>query len=159
MTNPEVVEWLITAEGVAMNPDRAHGFQCVDAIDQFAQDLTGVHWTECVGGVNGANELLDRVPDRFWIRIDNDESNPQQLPVMGDWVVYGGDGINPYGHVAAVLAATKYGPKVLQQDGAYRTKPMHTAFLKWNQPGTGNILGWLRLRDNVIRDTGAASRI
>jgi hypothetical protein len=159
VTNPEVIEWLRSADGVAMNPDRAHDFQCVDVIDQFAQDLTGVHWTESVGGVNGANELLDRVPDKYWIRIDNDESNPEQLPVMGDFVVYAGDAINPYGHVAAVLAATKFGPKVLQQDGSNRTRPTHVAFLKWNQPGTGPILGWLRLRDSVIRDTGAAKRI
>lgn len=159
MTNPEVIEWLRTAEGVSMNPDRAHGFQCVDAIDQFAQDLTGVHWTESVGGVVGANQLLDRVPDKYWIRIDNDNSNPHQLPVMGDWVVYGGTPAQPYGHVAAVLAATTLGPKVLQQDGAYRTKPMHVAYLKWDQEGTGPILGWLRLKDSVIRDTGAAARI
>lgn len=159
MTNPEVVEWLKTAEGVPMNPDRSYGNQCVDVIDQFAQDLTGVHWSESVGGVASAKQLLDRVPDRFWIRIDNDESQPEQLPVMGDFVVYGGDSINPDGHVAAVLAATKYGPKVLQQDGSRRTLPVHVAFLKWNQPGTGNVLGWLRLRDSVIRDTGASARI
>lgn len=159
MTNPEVIEWFNTAPGVGMNPDKAHDYQCVDAIDQFAQDLTGVHWSECVGGVNGANELLDRVPDKYWIRINNDESNPNQLPVFGDWVVYGGDDVNRYGHVAGVLAATKYGPKVLQQDGSRKTLPMHVAYLKWNQKGTGNILGWLRLRDSVIRDTGASVRI
>lgn len=159
MANPEVEEWLRTAEGVAMNPDRAYGLQCVDVIDQFAQDLTGVHWSQSVGGVVSANQLLDVTPDAYWIRIDNDPSNRNQLPERGDFVIFGGDGVNPHGHVAAVLSASRDGAEFLQQDGSNRTRPVHKAWLGWDQVGTGHVTGWLRLRDSVIRNTGAAARV
>jgi len=170
MTHPEEEEWLRTAEGIKMNPDGRFGLQCVDPIDEFAQVLTGVPWPESVGGVNGARELLDRVPDRFWERHDNNPNDPNHLPQRGDWLVYGGDGINPHGHVCAALSVDVAGADVLQQDGYaeprqfvdggwYSAKPMHRARLGWSQPGTGPLLGWLRLRAENILDTGAAARI
>lgn len=170
MTHPEIEEWLTTAEGVKMNPDGRYGLQCVDAIDEFAQVLTGTPWPQSVGGVGGARELLDRVPDKFWIRIDNNPGDPSQLPQRGDWLVYGGDSINPHGHVCGLLEATVTGGRVIQQDGYaeprqfvdgawYSAKPAHTATLGWGQRGTGPLLGWLRLREENIRDTGAAARL
>jgi LysM repeat protein len=170
MTHPEIEEWLRTAEGVKMNPDGRFGLQCVDAIDEFAQTLTGVHWSESVGGVGGARELLDRVPDRFWIRIDNNPNDAGQLPQRGDWMVYGGDGSNWAGHVAATLTSDLAGADVIQQDGYaaprqfvdgawYSAKPAHRARLGYGQPGTGPLLGWLRLREENIVDTGAAARL
>jgi LysM repeat protein len=169
-THPEEEEWLRTAEGVKMNPDGRFGLQCVDPIDEFAQVLTGVPWPTSVGGVNGARELLDRVPDQFWERHDNNPNDPHHLPQRGDWLVYGGDGTNPHGHVCVALSVDLSGADVLQQDGYaeprqfvdgawYSARPMHRARLGWHQRGTGSLLGWLRLRAEHIRDTGAAARL
>jgi len=170
MTHPEIEEFLITAPGVKMNPDGRFGLQCPDVIDHFAQVLTGIPWQQSVGGVQGANQLLDVVPDKFWIRIDNNPNDPGQLPQRGDFLVYAGDQSNPWGHVCAALETSVSGAKVLQQDGFaaphqfvdgawYSAKPAHEAWLGYNQTGTGPLLGWLRLREEHIIDTGAAARL
>jgi hypothetical protein len=169
MTHPEIEEWLQTAEGVKMNPDGRYGLQCVDLVDSYAEAIFGVHWTQSVGGVNGANQLLDRVPDAYWIRIDNDGS-PGQIPQRGDVLVYAGNSINQWGHTAVALNPTIAAVQVIQQDGFaaphqfvdgawYSAKPAHRSTLGYDNYGTGPILGWLRPRPERIRDTGAAARL
>jgi LysM repeat protein len=170
MTHPEIEEWLTTAEGIKANPDGRYGLQCVDLIDEFAQCLTGVPWPQSVGGVQGARDLLDVAPDQFWLRFDNNPNDPHHLPQRGDWLVYAGDGTNWAGHVAGTLEASVAGARVIQQDGYaeprqfvdgawYSAKPAHVASLGWGQQGTGPLLGWLRLKEENIRDTGAAGRL
>jgi GH25 family lysozyme M1 (1,4-beta-N-acetylmuramidase) len=168
MTNPEIVEWIRTAPGVALNPDRRFGLQCVDAVDQYAQDIFGVPWNVCVGGVMGAKQLLDVAPDEYWIRINNDPGNPNQMPIQGDVVVFGGSSINEWGHTAVVDTADQNGMWVVQQDGfaapliqtpdgLFSNKPAHRAWLNYYSPGTGMILGWLRPRENKIINYKAPS--
>ena len=155
MTHATIEEWLNSADGVKMNPDRRYGLQCVDLVDQYAQDIFGVSWTESVGGVAGARQLLDRAPDAFWNRIDNDPNNPALIPERGDVVVFAGDGSNQWGHTAVVLTAGVHGITVIQQDGFaaphqfvdgawYSAKPAHVASLGYVQNGTGAVSGWLR---------------
>lgn len=154
MAHPEIEEWLNSAVGVAMNPDGSYGLQCVDVADQYAQDITGVPWPQSIGGVAGANGLLDAAPDKYWTRIDNNGS-PDQIPQRGDVIVWAGDSINQWGHVAIVESADVHGVNVIQQDGfappliwanggMYSNKPAHRARLAYSQPGTGHTLGWLR---------------
>lgn len=170
MAHPEVEEWLRTAPGLHLNPDRQYGNQCVDLADAFAEAIFGVPWQTCLGGVVGAKQLLDAAPDKYWIRINNDPSDPNLLPPRGALVVTGGDASNPWGHVYAVLKADKNGCDALQQDGFaaplqfvngawYSAKPAHTARLPWAGPGIGTTLGWLIPRENMIKDTGAAKRL
>lgn len=164
MAHPEIELWISTAVGIRMNPDRHYGLQCVDLVDQYGQDIFGVPWNVCVGGVNGARELLDAVPDKYWIRIDNDESRPDQIPQRGDVVVMGGTAQNPYGHTFVCLGADQSGMDALQQDGFapptvfvdggwYSDKPAHTARLPYWGPGTGSIIGWLRPREEMLLKT------
>lgn len=155
MTNPEILEWIRTAPGVGMNPDNAYGYQCVDLADQYAQDIFGVPWPESMGGVNGARELLDVSPDKFWIRTDNDPNNPNLIPKTGDLVIFNGTGfgpnsINPYGHVAVVVDADVNGMDVIQQDGFTNTRPAHNARLPYVGVGTGPVAGWLTPREEKI---------
>lgn len=161
MTHPRIEAWLRSAAGRAMNPDGRYGLQCVDAADLYAQEIFGVPWEQCVGGVGGANELLDRVPDEYWIRTDNDGS-VDLIPSRGDVVVWGGDGSNRWGHVAIVSRADALGVDVVQQDGFalphqfvdgnwYSAKPAHTARLGYSQAGTGYMIGWLTPRPNKIK--------
>lgn len=159
--------WLQSAVGKIFDYDRSYGYQCVDLGDAYGQDITGVPWPTSVGGVGGARELLDRVPDEFWTRIDNDESNPNLIPERGDMVVFGGSPLNPYGHVAVVLSADAAGMWVVQQDGFaaplqyvngnwYSAKPAHKAWLPYWGDGTGPIAGWLRIKQNKVIGGGAS---
>jgi hypothetical protein len=170
MTHPEVEEWLRTAPGLHLNPDGSYGNQCVDVPDAFGEAIFGVPWNVCVGGVNGARELLDAAPDKYWIRVNNNPADPNQLPPRGAFCVTGGDASNPYGHVYAVLEARASGVTALQQDGFaaphqfvngnwYSAKPVHVAELPWYGAGIGTLLGWLIPRDEMIVDTGAAARL
>ena len=170
MTHPEVEEWLRTANGVAMDPDKSYGNQCVDLVDAFGEAIFGVPWNVCVGGVVGANQLLDAAPDKYWIRVDNNPADPNLLPPRGAIVVTSGDATNPWGHTYAVLEARTSGAKAMQQDGFaeprkfvnggwYSNKPAHIAELPWEAAGMGYTLGWLIPRENMIVDTGAAERL
>lgn len=168
MTHPTIERWLNTAPGRRMNPDGRYGLQCVDATDLYAQEIFGVPWQECVGGVGGARELLDRVPDAYWIRIDNN-GDPTLIPQRGDVLVFDGngpDGTNPFGHTAVALGANIHGVSVVQQDGFapplifvdgnwYSNKPAHVAWLGYWNAGTGPITGWLRPRPEKLK--GAVS--
>jgi len=55
--------WMNTVVGTALNPDGHYGYQCVDVPDHFAEFIFGVPWAQSVGGVAGANGLLDAAPD------------------------------------------------------------------------------------------------
>lgn len=163
MVNAEILEWEATAVGLALNPDRHYGNQCVDLPDQFAQDLTGIPWQQSMGGVQGAKQLLDAAPDEFWIRVDNDPNNPNQLPPRGSILVYGGNpGVNDWGHTAYCRGSDANGCDVLQQDGFaaplifvdggyYSNKPAHYARLPYWGYGTGSLIGWLILREEKIK--------
>jgi hypothetical protein len=153
--------WFAAAPGRSLNYDGHYGLQCVDAVDAYAEDIFGVPWETCVGGVGGANQLLDVAPDAYWTRIDNDPDNPALIPQRGDVIVYGGDDYNQFGHTAVVLEATLNGVLLLQQDGFaaplqyvddnwYSNKPAHLARLAYYQAGTGHTLGWLRPRPEKI---------
>ena len=151
-------EWLASAVGRRMNPDGRYGLQCVDAVDQYAEDLFGVPWPQSVGGVAGARQLLDAAPDEYWERIDYYHG---LTPQRGDVLVFAGDSLNQWGHTAVVESADNVGINVIQQDGFapptrfvdgayYSDKPAHRARLAYSDRGTGPLLGVLRPRQNKI---------
>jgi hypothetical protein len=162
MSTPQtILEWLATAPGVAMNPDGHYGLQCVDLVDQYAQDIFEVPWNVCVGGVAGAKSLLDRAPDEYWIRTDNNPNDPNLVPSQGDVVVFSGSAMNEWGHTAVVDSADSGGMWVIQQDGFaapliwadgnwYSGKPAHRMWLTYSSNGTGPISGWLTPRRNKL---------
>ena len=163
MSTPQIIiDWLARAPGRAMNPDGHYGLQCVDLVDQYAQDIFGVPWPQSVGGVSGARQLLDRVPDAYWIRTDNNSANPNLIPSRGDVVVFGGSAINTWGHTAVVDTADTKGMWVVQQDGFaaplvwvdgswYSSKPAHRIWLPYYSNGTGPITGWLTPRREKLK--------
>ena len=150
--------WLASAVGRRMNPDGRYGLQCVDAVDQYAEDLFGVPWPQSVGGVSGARQLLDAAPDEYWERIDYYHGF---TPQRGDVLVFAGDSLNQWGHTAVVESADNVGINVIQQDGFapptrfvdgayYSDKPAHRARLAYSDRGTGRLSGVLRPRQNKI---------
>lgn len=170
MSTPQIIlNWIAKAPGRAMNPDGRYGYQCVDLVDQYAQDIFGVPWPQSVGGVSGAKQLLDRAPDAYWIRTDNNPNNPSLIPSKGDAVVFGGSAINEWGHTAVVDSANTKGMWVIQQDGFaaplvwvdgswYSSKPAHRVWLPYYGNGTGPISGWLTpKREKLIKTIPAPS--
>lgn len=161
--NAEISEWLVSAEGKYWNPDGQFGIQCVDLIDQYGQDLFGVHWSQCVGGVPGAKDLPNAMPDKYWQWFANRSEDRNWAPIRGDVLVYSGTGNNPaslnyYGHTAIALEKRLDAPYVLQQDGAAQYLPASRATLVWVSPVYGRIVGWLRPRPGMVRNTGALAR-
>lgn len=163
MTNPEIVEWLNSAVNVPLNPDQAFGLQCVDACDAYAEAIFGVPWQQSIGGVTGAREILDSASDNYWIRTDNNPNDPNLIPKPGDVVVFGGNSVNQWGHVAIVdlSGANAEGMNVIQQDGfahplvwangaLYSNKPAHRAWLPYYGAGTGMVSGWLTPKEHKI---------
>lgn len=157
-------EWFSTAIGTKFDPDGHYGLQCVDLVDAYAQHIFGVPWQTCVGGVNGARDLMRVAPEEYWIKIYNDPANPDQIPERGDVFVFDGDYLNQFGHTGAVSWADVLNIGAVQQDGfalphkwvdgaLYSDKPAHFATLGYYQLGTGALLGWLRPRpEKVIGD-------
>lgn len=162
MAHPEIEEWLNSAEGISMNPDGHYGLQCVDAADQYAQDLSGVAWPQSMGGVAGAKQILDAAPDEYWVRTDNNPDDPNLIPKRGDVMVFGGSDINQWGHVCIAFDPKADGAWVIQQDGfapplvwadgaLYSNKPAHKAWLPYYQRGTGPLIGWLTFREEKLQ--------
>ena len=87
-TVEEVLAWLRSNEGKALDPDGAYGAQCVDAVDAL-MEFMGINWRNYL--VNGAKDFAWRsIPDG-WARYQGVQPEP------GDILIYTGSG---YGHVA-----------------------------------------------------------
>lgn len=157
-------DWAGSVIDKPLDPDGHYGNQCVDTIDHFGQFIFGVPWQECVGGVGGANQLLDVAPDKYWQRIDYYHGFiPQQFDVL----VFGGDDLNQFGHTAVTWWATNTTINVIQQDGFaypwqfvdgnyYSAKPAHYYTLNYSQRGTGALKGVLRPRPEMLIGGGSS---
>lgn len=156
--------WMNSVVGTALNPDGHYGYQCVDVPDHFAEFIFGVPWAQSVGGVAGANGLLDSASDAYFERIDYYHGF---VPERYDVLVYAGDNLNQWGHTAIVESADWTGINVIQQDGFaypwqfvdgnyYSAKPAHRYRLAYSQAGTGPLKGVLRARTNKLIGGGAS---
>lgn len=146
-------EWFGIAPGLAMDPDKAYGLQCVDVMDHYAQHIFGVPWQTCVGGVNGAKDLPYVAPGEYWTW------HTEGLPAPGDVVIWGGSPANGFGHVAVAEGnINASGADVVQQNSnGLANQAAHRARMGWYQGGTGQCSGWLRPRPGKVRGgtTGA----
>jgi len=157
--------WAASVINKALDPDRRFGNQCVDTIDHYGEFIFGVPWQQCVGGVNGARDLLNVAPDEYWERIDYYHGF---IPDQFDVLVFDGDYLNQFGHTAVNWWANPNGANmnVIQQDGFarpwkfvdgnwYSDKPAHYYTLAYRQDGTGPLAGVLRPRaDKMIQSPG-----
>lgn len=123
-----------------MNPDGAYGLQCVDVADDYCQAIFG-SWQSTIGGGN-ANQLF-RSSDKLWAIGYNGSNRPER----GDIIIWGGDGLNPYGHIAVVASSTKENVSVVQQNyntGGAANKPASLDVMPYSAAGMGACVGWLR---------------
>lgn len=154
--------FILKGPGRRMNPDGSYGLQCVDTVDQYGMDLFGVPWEVCVGGVNGARQLLDVMPRKYWTITRNNPADANLLPSRGDVLVYGGDGFNEFGHTGVAVWVNPSWVDLLQQDGFapptkfvdgdwYSDKPATVSRLAYSQPYTGDLLGWATPRRDMLQ--------
>lgn len=133
-------DFIATAEGRAIDADGLFGLQCVDVADAYAEHLTGLPWIVSFGAGNAADHFPKALP--LW---DSIEYTGENVPERGDVIVWSGDALNRYGHIAVVLEADAETVTVLQQNGADPTRPAERVTLRYEQAGTGRVAGWLRL--------------
>jgi len=76
--------------------------QCVGFFNKVVQDTTGSLYP--IQGANGAKDILTATNTRpdLCIQVKNDPKNPNQLPSVGDWVIWGSTWGNGFGHVSCV---------------------------------------------------------
>jgi len=143
MAHPRIEAWLADAPGEYMNPDGVYSYQCVDVPIDYAKWLFPDNdWETETFGRNNANGHMQNKPSQFWEVIWN---GPGLYPQRGDVIIWGGDSINPYGHIAVVLESDKNGVTVIEQNRDMRANtPASIGRWGYNNPGTGMVMGWLR---------------
>ncbi|WP_171042236.1 GH25 family lysozyme [Sinomonas gamaensis] len=141
------IAWMQNAPGQAVNRDFVGGFQCVDVPKNYVQHIfANTVWQQVWPGAGNAKDMLFTFSPDFLIQILNDPSDPSQIPLPGDIVVWAGTGdggLNPFGHIAVCVDADVNGVDVIQQDGFLQV-PMFRARLGYTNAGTGPVTGWLR---------------
>lgn len=104
--------------------------QCVSLIVNNSQAYVeslfpGVSWPSIIGSVVGAKDLPSAFNPQYITWIANNHSDPNQLPVQGDIMVFGPTGPNlpygnkydnPYGHVGICDQANPNGFYLAQQN-------------------------------------------
>lgn len=144
-TSQDVADFIEAAPGQSFNPDGAYGLQCKDLIDAYAIYLWG-NWRNTIRPGNANQCWRGHNPTHFEA-IPNIAGDLTNFPRYGDVVIWNGDGINPYGHIAIVRWADAYSMQVLQMNvGGTANRPAEIGWLKYDQPGTGPVIGWLRPR-------------
>lgn len=103
----QVAQWLDKSVGKKYDTDGAYGAQCYDLANAFA-DFVGV---PRVPGA-AAKVIFDNA-GKGYTKIRNTASF---VPKVGDIMVWGAWGANPYGHVAVVRSANKDTFKSLDQN-------------------------------------------
>lgn len=144
MTVATQESFIRTAAGQFFDPDGVYNFQCVDVAVQYAiACFPGVSWETTFGRGNAKDHFPKN--NAYWQSIANVAGDLTSFPQRGDIVIWGGDGYNPYGHIAVVVEADAYTMLVLQQnvDGSGQ-QPCVLSRIGYDQPGTGGCVGWLR---------------
>lgn len=132
--------------------DGMYGNQCVDIINFYQRDVIQGEWigTPVTGGARDwfENYPNSKVTQKYYERITNDKSDPNQLPQKGDVIVWGANASNKYGHIAIVKSADSSGFTSFDQNWPLGS-PCHFVNHNW----TG-VLGWLRPRKFITVNGG-----
>jgi len=126
--------------------------QCTDLVATYIKEV----WGQPMSIVFPANaiDIIDRHNDNYET-IKNDFNDINQVPLQGDIIVFGATPSNPYGHTGIVDSANGQKVTVFEQNagggrgqgqgGDACTLRDHTY---WASAGFGEVLGWLRLKNN-----------
>jgi hypothetical protein len=157
MTTAYQEQWLTTAPGRQTDRDGDDSFDCVDVPKDYAQSIwANTTWRDVWPQAGNAKDMFWLANTEYVDLIANDPSNTDQIPQRGDIIVYAGNGVNPYGHIAVVLDADQSGVDVVQQD-TYTQEAMTVGHLAYDNYGTGPCTGWLRPKFDATVTVQAAS--
>lgn len=112
--------------------------ECVGLWNKVVLDVSGLLYP--LQGAQGAKDLMtctNTRPDLF-LRIWNDPNDPNQLPAVGDWMIWGSSWGAGYGHVACVKTVNQSGFTAIEQNYNYNHKVTEQSH-NWN-----GIIGWIR---------------
>jgi len=84
--------FIVTYNGVKVDFDKAHGYQCVDLFRQYCKDVLNI---EQCPSVDGAKDLWEK---HGCLKQTKESYAP------GDVLVYGATKSNPYGHVCILVS-------------------------------------------------------
>lgn len=90
--------------------------QCVGLFNKVVQDVTGVLYP--IQGAENAKSILTANNTRkdLMVQVKNDPTNPNQLPSIGDWVIWGGTWGNGDGHIGCIETVSSIGFTSIEQN-------------------------------------------
>lgn len=142
--------WKASVLGKVLNIDGTDAGQCTQVPLSWAeQQNPGVPWDTLIPPVVSAKDMFTHVATHYYTPIVNDHTNPNQLPIQGDIMVFGPTPEpgyvdtydNPYGHTGVCDGATPQGYTLVQQNAPSFGSPVNVTSYGWHfRP----CLGWLR---------------
>lgn len=115
--------------------------QCVGFFNKVVQDKTGVLYP--IQGANGAKDILTAKNTRtdLCVQVKNDPKNPNQLPSVGDWVIWGSTWGNGFGHISCVESVSVTGFTGIEQNFTANT-------VTRQQHNWTGVIGWIHFYSN-----------
>ena len=111
--------------------------ECVGLYNKVVLDVTGILYP--LKGAQGAKDLItcqNTRPDLFQ-QIKNNPNDPNQIPQVGDWVVWGSTWGGGWGHVACVKTVSRDSFTSIEQNFVY-----HKVTEQWHD--WKGVIGWIR---------------
>jgi len=135
-----VDQFVAKYNGVHIDEDGYYGAQCWDVSARYAREVVGCpSFPTGSGGAEGLFRIFANPIPQYFDKIANNKSDPNQIPLKGDVIVWDSSFSPPWGHTAVVISANSAGVTVLEQNG---NNPGGVSYIKTR--GWTGVSGWLR---------------
>lgn len=112
--------------------------ECVGLYNKVVLDVSGILYP--IKGAVGAKDILTATntrPDLFQ-QIPNNPNDPNQLPQVGDWIIWGSTWGAGFGHIACAKTVSKDSFTSIEQNYNYNKKVTE----QWHN--WSGVIGWVR---------------
>ena len=141
MTRQDALNWLNAQKGKSLDYDGVYGIQCVDFFNYYYLYLTGRNPYTDGYGVPGAKDLWNIATSRF-TKIANNPNDANQLPSVGDILIYNSSWGGGFGHVEVVIGVDQKGFTAIGQRQTEANRSATAVYRTWAQ-SVGGLIGWL----------------